>query len=67
MERKDIGDMASFQMSVEWPEAQAFRQKLGLGPKDLHVSLNGGIGKAIETRDASAALDNDEANGGGEP
>lgn len=55
MDRKDIGDMASFQMKVDWPEAQAFRQKLGLGPKDLHVSLNGGIGKAIEARDAKKA------------
>lgn len=67
MDRKDIGQMASFQMSVEWPEAQAFRQQLGLGPKDLHVSLNGGIGKAIEARDASAAPDNDEGTENGEP
>lgn len=69
MERNDIGDMASFQMEVDWPEAQAFRQKLGLGPKDLHVSLNGGIGKAIEARNAKVA--EQDASGGndesGEP
>jgi hypothetical protein len=49
MDRNDIGDMANFQMAVEWPEAQSFRAKLGLGAKELHVSLNG----AIEAHDAS--------------
>lgn len=70
MERNDIGDMASFQMEVEWPEAQAFRQQLGLSPKDLHVSLNGGIGKAIEARNANASAqsqqDSGTTNGGSE-
>ncbi|MEP6866159.1 MAG: DDE-type integrase/transposase/recombinase [Deltaproteobacteria bacterium] len=63
-----LGVVSSFSR-VEWPEAQAFRQKLGLGPKKLHVTLNGGIGKAIEARNAEASAENaaDEATENGEP
>ncbi len=53
--RKDIGDTPGYQLEIVWPEAQTFRSSLGLGPKDLHVSLNGGIGEAIAKREAAHA------------
>jgi hypothetical protein len=52
-------------MAIDWPEAQEFRHSLvtsngtPLGGKDLHVSLNGGIGDAVKARDA-AAKESDE-------
>ncbi len=50
---KPIDDHPGYQLKVEWPEAQKFREELGLGPKDFHVTLNGGIGDAIRARDAA--------------
>lgn len=55
-----IGDTPGYQLAVEWPEAQEYRKKLGLGPKDLHVSLNGGIGDAISKREAARAEARDD-------
>ena len=43
----------AYQLEVTWPEAQALRARLGLPPKQLHVSLNGGVGKAVRARDAA--------------
>ena len=51
--RHDIGDTPGWQLEVTWPEAQAFRKQHGLPSKELHVSLNGGIGAAIARRDAA--------------
>jgi hypothetical protein len=33
------GESAAYYEIWEWPEAQAWRAKLGLGPKDLHITL----------------------------
>lgn len=38
---------------MSWPEAQALRARLGLPPEQFHVSLNGGVGKAVRARDAA--------------
>ena len=46
-------DYPAYQLEVSWPEAQAFRAKLGLPEKKFHVSLNGGVGKAVRARDAA--------------
>jgi len=60
--RKEIGNMGGFQMTIEWPEAQAFRQSVRSGDgaslpdKDLHISLNGGIGDAILARDTASDI-----------
>ncbi len=43
----------AYQLEVSWPEAQALRARLGLPPKQFHVSLNGGVGKAVRARDAA--------------
>jgi hypothetical protein len=51
--RKNIGDTPGFQLVIEWEGAQKFRESLGLKRKDLHVSLNGGIGEAMAKRDAA--------------
>lgn len=43
----------AYQLEVSWPEAQELRAKLGLQSKQFHVSLNGGVGKAVRARDAA--------------
>ena len=55
MVNKPIGDTPGWQLKVDWPEAQKFRADLGLGEKEFHVSLNGGIGDAVKARDAAKA------------
>jgi hypothetical protein len=37
--RASRGSDDAFYEVIEWPEAQAWRAKLGLGPKDLHVTV----------------------------
>lgn len=46
LQRSVFGDTPVYQMEIEWPEAQAFRAKLGLDARKLHVTLSGGIGDA---------------------
>jgi hypothetical protein len=48
-----------YQLEVQWQEAQNFRASLGLGPKHLHVSLNGGMGEAFKARDAALQAEPD--------
>jgi hypothetical protein len=43
----------AYQLEVTWPEAQALQARLGLPPKQLRVSLNGGVGKAVRARGAA--------------
>jgi hypothetical protein len=57
---KPIGDAPGWQLKISWPEAQKFRAELGLGEKDFHVSLNGGIGDAIKAREAAKLAGPDE-------
>jgi hypothetical protein len=46
----DIAGTPTYQIEIIWPEAQEFRQMLGLGEKKFHVSLNGGIGDPVRAR-----------------
>jgi hypothetical protein len=43
----------AYQLEVSWQGAQDLRAKLGLPEKKFHVSLNGGVGKAVRARDAA--------------
>ena len=49
--KKEFEGAPNYQLEVDWPEAAALRESLGLPQKDLHVSLNGGLGDAARARE----------------
>lgn len=58
--RREFAGAPNYQLEVDWPEAQAWRRSLGLPEKELHVSLNGGLGDAARRLEAPNLIVPDE-------